>query len=44
QALFWLGCRWAVSDRTTLEASVGEDAIRSVSPDVTFAFGLRHRW
>lgn len=44
QALFWLGGRWAVSDRTTLEASVGEDAIRSVSPDVTFAFGLRHRW
>ncbi len=44
QVLLWTGGRYAFSERSALEFSVGEDLVRSVSPDVTFAFGLRHRW
>lgn len=43
QLLIWMGGRWAFSDRSSIEVSVGEDLIRSVSPDVSFALGIRHR-
>lgn len=42
QVLLWLGGRWSYSERGSVEVSVGEDLVRSVSPDVTF--GLTARW
>lgn len=43
QVLIWIGGRWAFQDRASLEFSVGEDLVRNLSPDVSFAFSLRFR-
>ena len=41
QVLLWLGGRWRLGEQSALEFAVGEDLVRSVSPDVTFHVAWR---
>lgn len=41
QVQLWLGGRYRLGKRASIEAAVGEDLVSDVSPDVTFHLGIR---